>query len=180
MNSTRREQFSDLIARHQSQIFGFVRALVRSNHDAQDIHQQTLVVLWRKFHQFELGTNFLAWAIRVAKMEVQQFYRAQQKQGGVFAADVLSDLAQAMENDIREGVVDEQKEALEKCLSKLSVPDHDLIIEVYLSEQKIKDVAEKLGRIPQSVSNSLRRIRHQLFECIERTLSRSPSDVTST
>jgi len=32
-------------------------------------------------------------------------------------------------------------------------------------------VAEKQGRSPQSVHNSLRRIRRALFECIRRTLA---------
>jgi RNA polymerase sigma-70 factor (ECF subfamily) len=168
---TREAKFSELIANHQNQIYGFVRAMVRRTEDAQDLHQQTLVVLWQKFDKFESGTNFLAWALRVAELEVLAFRRRNQPLTG-FGDEVFSQLADAMHGQAESGVLGERIAALKQCLTKLSKEDSTLIKDVYVERHRVKSVAEQLGRIPQSVSNSLRRIRRVLFDCIESAVSR--------
>jgi hypothetical protein len=44
-------------------------------------------------------------------------------------------------------------------------------LECYQDAGKVNDVAERRGRLPQSVFDSLRRIRRALYGCIARTLS---------
>lgn len=167
----RQAEFAELIANHQSQIYGFVRAMVRLTDDAQDLHQQTLAVLWHKFDQFEAGTNFLAWALRVAELEVRIFRRQRHLVTGL-SEDVMSQLAVTFYEASESGALDERKAALTGCLEKLSSEDRSLVNQVYLEQQRINQVAQRLNRLPQSVSNSLRRIRRSLFECIESSVAR--------
>jgi alpha-L-rhamnosidase len=42
-----------------------VTGLIACPQDAQDILQEGKIVMWRQFHQFELGTNFAAWARKI-------------------------------------------------------------------------------------------------------------------
>lgn len=170
-SSERKAEFVELIAQYQGQIYGFICAMVRNRADAQDIQQQTLLVLWRKFHQFQQGTNFLAWAFQVAQIEVRRFRSTRQAVGVHLSEQVLSLVAESMVKDDREDLFEARKSALAECLNKLSAPDHELINQVYGGRKRVNDVAAESGRVPQSVTNSLRRIRRRLFECIERSVA---------
>ncbi len=54
----------------------------------------------------------------------------------------------------------------------LSDVDRDLLALCYGTQQSFREVAEQLGRSPQSVYDSLSRIRRVLLECIERAAAR--------
>ena len=58
----RHDLFSELIARHQSELYAYIFAIVRNWDDADDLYQSTCLVLWRKFESFRPGTSFFSWA----------------------------------------------------------------------------------------------------------------------
>ena len=41
--------FSELISRHQSELYAYIFAIVRNWEDADDLFQSVSLVLWRKF-----------------------------------------------------------------------------------------------------------------------------------
>jgi RNA polymerase sigma-70 factor (ECF subfamily) len=49
--------------------------LVFSHQDAEEVFQNTSVVLWNKFGEFQPGSNFFAWASQVAYYEVLNYMR---------------------------------------------------------------------------------------------------------
>jgi RNA polymerase sigma-70 factor (ECF subfamily) len=162
------EQFVELLRQSQGQVFGYIFALVQDMEETQDIFQQTSLVLWQKFDSFE-GTNFAGWACRTAQFVALNHLRAKRRDRVSFSSEVLAHLTQlACEH---EGNDRSRREALEHCLSKLSQADRKLIDGYYVVGQTVKSVAEQLGRSGQSISNSLRRIRRALSDCIRRTLA---------
>jgi RNA polymerase sigma-70 factor (ECF subfamily) len=56
-------------------------------------------------------------------------------------------------------------------VEKLRQRDRELLDECYRDASGIHEAAHRRGRVPQSVYNSLRRIRRSLYECIARTLA---------
>ena len=56
----RTTEFLTLLTQHDRALGVHVHALVNSNADTNDILQQTKMVMWKNFDQFENGTNFLA------------------------------------------------------------------------------------------------------------------------
>jgi DNA-directed RNA polymerase specialized sigma24 family protein len=62
------------------------------------------------------------------------------------------------------------RDALVRCMDRLALADRDLIHLCYFERCTIKAVADRLGRAPQSVCNSLRRIRGALFDCIQESV----------
>ena len=62
----RTQEFLELLTTHDRALGVYVHSLVQDVHDADDILQQTKMILWRCFEQFETGTNFLAWARKTA------------------------------------------------------------------------------------------------------------------
>jgi RNA polymerase sigma-70 factor (ECF subfamily) len=65
----RHNLFSELIARHQSELYAYIFAIVRSWENADDLFQSVCVVLWRKFETFQTDTSFFSWARQTAKFE---------------------------------------------------------------------------------------------------------------
>ena len=58
----RYDEFVDLLQRATGQILAYINALLLNWNDAEDVFQDSCVVLWQKFDEFRPGTNFLAWA----------------------------------------------------------------------------------------------------------------------
>ena len=51
-------------------MFLFILAQVPHLVDAEEILQETNLVIWRKSHTFQAGTNFYGWCCRIAVLEV--------------------------------------------------------------------------------------------------------------
>ncbi len=67
----KRKEITRLIVGHQQQIFAFIFSLVPIRDEAEDILQDVCVEIMGRFRDFELGTNFLAWANSIAYCKVR-------------------------------------------------------------------------------------------------------------
>src|SRR5260221_14067934 len=61
-----RKRLMALITRHQRQVFAYIYTLVPDRHDAEDLLQETSVVICEKFDEFVPGTDFVAWACQIS------------------------------------------------------------------------------------------------------------------
>ena len=57
--------------------------------------------------------------------------------------------------------------ALAKCMDRLCANDRDLVHRCYGDRVPVRQVAAQLGRSPESVHHSLRRVRSLLLKCIK-------------
>ena len=73
--SDRTQEFLELLTQHDRALGVYVYSLVPRTADADDILQQTKMILWRCFDQFESGTNFLAWARKTAFHQILTYRR---------------------------------------------------------------------------------------------------------
>ena len=65
MGSNRNEKSKiciELFSSNYNRIKSFIFSLVPNTSDADDVMQETSRIIWEKFEEFEVGTNFLAWA----------------------------------------------------------------------------------------------------------------------
>lgn len=166
----RYDKFSRLVMLHQSDLYGYILALVQHREDALDIQQQTLITLWQKFDGFDLETNFLAWALRVAQYKVLEYRKQNRRRAAMLSDVVLADVAAAYETFAAPPTA--EHDALTHCLDKLNSSDRQLIETCYRGECSVRKASAELGRPERSVSNSLLRIRRALFDCIQRILAR--------
>lgn len=162
-------EFLALYASHYPRLQYYVTALLPTANDAADVLQETSMVLWRKFDSFELGTNFFAWACKIARFQVMRFRERQGRSARLFDTSVFEKLAvEACDESVVHGV---PLQALENCLGKLSEVDRSLIRRRYQSGATVRQLAMDVGRTANSLSKSLGRIRRALLECIHRTLT---------
>lgn len=164
------EEYLRLLQAHQNQILSFIFCQVHHVADAKDIFQQTAIVLWEKFAQFEPGSNFLAWAKTVAGNKTLAFLRDRRRSRMRFSEAFVEQLA---ERPLWSSEATERKlHALSECTQKLGANDQVLLRECYgQAASKIQSAAAKLGRTAESVYVSLSRIRRNLADCIQRSIA---------
>jgi RNA polymerase sigma-70 factor (ECF subfamily) len=141
--------------------------------DVSDVLQETNTVLWQKRSRFEHGTNFLAWAFKIARYEVMhQRDRTKRDHRLVFSdklVDVLAEMVPPEESD------DEVMTALDGCLAKLTEEQRQLVEARYTPGRSLEQQAEQIGSSPGSLRVALHRIRAGLKHCIELTLANRPA-----
>ena len=163
-----REEFIKLFTKFQRRVFLFILSQVPNPVDAEEIHQETNVIIWRKFDRFELGTNFLAWACQIASYEVLKYRERQRRDRHLFSDEFVRQVASdAIE---QADVLEQRRQHLAVCLSKLRDQDRELIQQRYSVGESGKSVAELIGRPINSVYQSLSRIRRTLLECVNRQI----------
>jgi len=164
------EEFLQNFLAHQRGIYAFVAMLLPSTTDADDVFQETSIILWRKRHDYRPGTNFNAWASRVAFHAVQSF-RARQarlRRRMMFDDELLDRIAAEAERLGHH--LDARRSALDRCLEKLPARDRDLLERRYAPGATIRSVADAVGRPVGGLYKAIKRIHDVLSECVERTL----------
>ena len=161
-----------LVAEHQTALRGFIMAMMPGSAEIDDVAQEVNVLVWRKRQSFEIGTDFKAWMLTVAKFQVMNAWRKQRnRKESVVPEEVL---AQLLEQGIQSAEKGEppRHEALWLCLDTLRPTDRGLILRRYFDGRKVSQLASELGRSADSVKMSLHRIRTALAMCVRRRLSR--------
>lgn len=162
-----REEFARLFSRNARRIYGFIMTLVFNHHDAEEVFQNTNVVLWNKFAEFQPGSNFFAWASRIAYYEVLSLMK-QRRRNRTFSDEALELLAnEAVAISDRST---ERHEALEECLGRLAATDRELLQERYYFQRPPKQIAASHSKSVHAIYRSLNRIHNVLLNCVQRSM----------
>jgi len=153
----------------QQGLFTFILTMVHSVSDADDVLQETNMVLWRKREEFTEGSNFWPWACRFAQFQVLAFRKKNQRDHLQFDDDLVTQLA--IESGELTATIDLRQQALEKCLDGLSDQKRKLITLRYSSDQSATKMATQMGLTRGALYDALYRIRLSLARCVEQALS---------
>ncbi len=169
-NSAHDSEIIALLTEHQLSLRLYVRSLMPGDASAHDVTQQANLTLWKKRGDFELGTNFKAWAFSVARFEVLN-YRKQRARDSrlVFSEELEKTFADELAR--RQDDSDQRQQALQHCISKLSDEHRQLIFHRYASSDKIVDYATRVGRSAGGLKVTLHRLRNLLLDCIRQQLA---------
>lgn len=162
--------FLRLYVEHEPALRGFVRSLVPTLQDAQDVMQEVALALWKRFHTLSAPEDFRRWAFGVARLESLEFLRKRRRDRHVFG-DELFDLLAAEAESAADDLAEERR-ALDLCLQKLPDEQRDLVQGCYAPGTRIDEWAARMGRTAMAVYKSLHRIRTVLIDCAKKQLVR--------
>ena len=168
-DSQRKRQFAELLHDHHRDLFNFIYSLVQHHADAEDVFQQTTLVLWRKFEDFVIGTNFAAWSTRVAHLTARDFVRSRHRHMLSFSDELLEAIASSYRPPDSE-VSAMRLEALGRCLEKLSKRDRRLVERCYTNQRQFAEIAKTEGRSIAAIYQAICRIRKNLYRCVDRAM----------
>jgi RNA polymerase sigma-70 factor, ECF subfamily len=171
MQNSTAEQFMRSFLANQRELYALIVSLVPNLADADDLLQEVSGLMWRKFNEFQPGTNFAAWGHRFAKYAVLRHYEKKRTAGRVlFNSELIELLAEEVAIAVAEG--DTQRQALYACLAKLPERSRRIIELRYEHDATVRTVAERTGRSVEAIYKALNRAHEALFHCVQRSLAR--------
>ena len=159
-------EFSQLLTQSQRRIYAFILTLIPNRAEAEDILQETNLVLCRKAGEYDPNKHFLAWAFKIARFQTLAHLKTRSRSPLVFQEDLMEKLSDDAEN--LEGFSSLQR-SLALCLEKLTKRNRELIRIRYEKGLSVEEAAKKLGKPKGTVSMALYRLRTALWRCVERT-----------
>ena len=160
--------FVSEIAQSQPMMRAYLAKLLANSSSTDDVLQEANKIVWIKREAWDPETPFLKWAYRVCYFQAKAYLRDLGREKLVFNEELFEVLAEESPREIAPGL---RAEALDGCLKKLDPRRRDLILRHYHPNETLKLMAEELGVPANSLSQQLRRLRMQLHDCIQRTLS---------
>jgi RNA polymerase sigma-70 factor (ECF subfamily) len=167
-------QFLQLFMENERRIYGFIVSILPNLSDAEDVLQETSLILWQKFSQFEVGTDFVAWACRVAQFRVLKFYEKRGRSKLQFDAAALE--AVANEAIGMAPLLEDRHHALAKCLESLTPRDRDLLQRRYAEDATPQQISSQVGRSIHAIYKALSRIHDGLMLCVQKRLQKEWSE----
>ena len=167
-DSERVDAFMKLFTANEPRLRGFAMSMIPNWADAQDVLQQSNLVLWQKFGQFRLGTDFFAWASRIVYLESKDFRKRRLRLKVRFGDEFLAQIADEAV-DMGEEMA-ERELLLDACVERLKPEERELLRMRYQDDGDAPGIAEALGRSVEAIYTALSRARKKLVECVDRKL----------
>jgi RNA polymerase sigma-70 factor (ECF subfamily) len=168
--SERMDEFVSLLGQNERRLFVYLKSRMPCSNDADDLLQETNLLLWREFDSFELGTNFTAWAYRIAENQVRAARKRQQRDRLVFSEAFLEAVSKELSAESEQ--LERRSVALGDCLQRLPPHHRELIERRYTSGDAVDRLAEHLSKSPDAVYRILSRIRRTLHDCVTTSLAK--------
>lgn len=152
-------------SRIQRRLYGFIVSLVPDFTAADDIVQDTLSILWLKFDEYEPGTDFCAWAFKIARYRILYYRRCQVEMKHRFSDQTLEQLAVTAGTACRHA--EGQRDMLKQCLGKLKASEREILHLRYEEGAALKEVADRLRMNVNTLYKTVSRIHAALLHCIQ-------------
>jgi RNA polymerase sigma-70 factor, ECF subfamily len=174
VSDVRHEQFLREFMAHAMVLRSFVRSLVPTVQDADEIMQDVAIVLWKRYGECPDGVEFRRWAFGVAKFKVLSWRRDRQRERRrpVIDEHIVELLAADAESDSHIERLAAQRDALHDCLERLSPEKRDFISQAYTAGASIEELARAVGQTAMTFYKRLHRLRMALVTCTRAALQR--------
>jgi RNA polymerase sigma-70 factor, ECF subfamily len=163
------ESYIQNIIALQTKLYVYILTLLADTEAADDVLQEANLVLLRKAGEFTEGTNFEAWAFRIARVQCLAYWKVRSRDRLKLDEGILHAIANRVEP--RLGEVDARTHALRTCLGALPARQRELLENRYSTGRSVKEIARQFDRPEPTVSQMLYRIRTALLRCIRLRLA---------
>ena len=150
----------------QPAVSGYVRSLVRDRAVVDEVLQETSLVLFRRFDEYDEQRPFVAWALGIARFQVLSLNRDAARSRVAFDTELLVRFTETW-GELAPGASDRSL-YLQDCIQRLAARSRQMIRLRYYEEVKAEVIARQIGGTGAAVRVALQRIRQQLRECVER------------
>jgi RNA polymerase sigma-70 factor (ECF subfamily) len=166
----RREIFLDHLSGCESTLRAFIAGALAAAHERADFFQEVVLILWRRFDDYDAARPFLPWAMGVAVRRMKEEYRRVQRRPGLLPAEQLERLANALTAAEERHSSAEEETALAACLAALPESSARLVQRRYYERAGIETLSAETGQSTAAIYQTLSRLRRALADCIRRRL----------
>lgn len=163
------EHFLYLLTPVQGRIYAYILSRWPNRADADDIMQETVATVWKKFDTYEFGTDFLAWSVTIAKYTILSFRKRHSSDPIQFDEETLNLLHEKSDGFLNR--IDDRLHALRNCVEKLPEKDAALLKLKYGQEVPIQHIASTFHVSTRAIYKSLARVHNILIRCVRRSFA---------
>ncbi|MBI3858161.1 MAG: sigma-70 family RNA polymerase sigma factor [Planctomycetes bacterium] len=157
--------------RHREALLSYAFALLRDWVKAEDVVQDSFIVVMNKWAEFRPGTSLFLWVRQIVHFKSLEAARA--KKLTPVEEELLACVAASMQRGLDEKIADLQRlrrQALQRCISHLDPRSAGLLSGFYAESLSCESLAQLHRRSVNAVRLSLSRLRKQLHDCVRRQL----------
>lgn len=170
------DEFLQLLTESQGRLFAYLAAALGDADRANEVLQETNLVMWRKSDEFEMGSSFSAWSFRIASFQLMTHRQRQLREKLLFDQQLVEQIAQRAQQ--RSELYATRMKRLDGCISKLPDRYRDVITRRYHNGESLKEIAAELQQTPNSVGQLLFRVKKKLIDCVTRGSMEATADAT--
>jgi RNA polymerase sigma-70 factor (ECF subfamily) len=146
-----------------------IAAMVPDASFRDDVFQETSIVIWKKFQQYDPEKPFKAWARGIASFEVLKYRSKLSKMPLAFSEEALIAIVDAYSES--EEFEAPKVEALKNCIAQLPEKSNAIIKYHYENKLKAEEIASLLKLSLDNIYQTLSRVRKKLKQCVQLRLS---------
>ena len=161
-----------LLIESQPRMRTYILSLTGDRDLTQEVLQATNLIIWRKADTYRSGSNFIAWAFKIARLQVLSHRRKAASDRTVFSAELIAELAEVSAQDEENFAFAGYQTALTECLDDIPEKRRELLWLRYRDNLKVSEVAERIGKKVGATKQILLRLRVILMRCIETRLTK--------
>lgn len=161
-----KEAISQLIERHRTRVYDYIRMMVKDADLADDIFQETFIKVVRVIDsgRYKESGKFLSWVMRIAHNQVIDHFRAEKHNTCVSESSAGYDIIATQrlsEGSIEDRLVGEQIEAdLRRLVAELPEEQQEVVRLRYYGGLSFKEIAEQTE---VGINTALGRMRYALI-----------------
>jgi RNA polymerase sigma-70 factor (ECF subfamily) len=155
------------------ELVAYARAVLGNYTAAEDVVQEAMLVVVKKFDQFQEGTSMLAWCRSIVRLEVLRMKQQRQRER-TLAERLLDDAIDAAFDEFqtaqRRDDAESWRQALERCLERVPERGRRVLKARFVDELSYRQIGERVGMTLEAVRKALFRLKKQVRSCVETSL----------
>jgi RNA polymerase sigma-70 factor (ECF subfamily) len=160
-----REAFAALVERHQSVVFGYLRARLTQSSDAEDMTQEVFLRFYLARARFDASQMVRPWLLGIARNVLREHARAAKRRKEVAWTEMCLELEDLVSSSRDAG--DDALLRLPACLESLGPSAREAILLRYRGNLRLASIGEKLRRSEGAVKLLMYRARQALKNCLD-------------
>ncbi len=157
----------------RTELIAYARSLLGNYAAADDVVQESLLVVFKKSDQFQEGTSVLAWCRSIVRIEVLRAKQRYQRER-TLAERLLDDAIDAAFDEFQmarqHDEAESWREALRRCLECVPERGRGVLSGRFVDELSYQQIGERLGMTIEAVRKALFRLKKQVRSCVETRL----------
>ena len=172
-SSDKRDRVLKAALECRTELVAYARSLLGNYAAADDVLQEAMLVVVKKYDQFQEGTSMLAWCRSIVRIEVLRAKQLHQRER-TLADRLLDDAIDAAFDEFqgtrRHGEAESSREALRNCLQRVPDRGQGVLRARFADELSYQQIGERLGMTIEAVRKALFRHKKQVRSCVETSL----------
>ncbi|MDP7018285.1 MAG: sigma-70 family RNA polymerase sigma factor [Pirellulaceae bacterium] len=157
----------------RTELVAYARSLLGNYAAADDVLQEAMLVVVKKYDQFQEGTSMLAWCRSIVRIEVLRAKQRHQRER-TLAERLLDDAIDAAFDEFqaarRHDDAESWREALRRCLERVPERGQGVLRARFADELSYEQIGERLGMTIEAVRKALFRLKKLVRSCVETSL----------